>query len=168
MFPENKIIAQNIRFRLTELSQGAKAPDFLLKDEGKDLTLQNFQKKYLYLFFVDPTSLENMKQMNLLKPIYERYKEQINFVMVYKEKDGIDLAKLKNELPWKVISGKESNSIFKNYNVVNYPYYLLIDPFGYVVSAPALGPIPNGSYETIDKIFFLIQKALKEGNGTDR
>ena len=106
--------------------------------------------------------------MNLLKPIYERYKEQINFVMVYKEKDGIDLAKLKNELPWKVISGKESNSIFKNYNVVNYPYYLLIDPFGYVVSAPALGPIPNGSYETIDKIFFLIQKALKEGNGTDR
>lgn len=168
LYPENKIIAQNIHFRLTELSQGAKAPDFLLKDESKDLTLQNFQKKYLYLFFVDPTSMENMKQMNLLKPIYERYKEQINFVMVYKEKTDVNLAKLKNELPWTVISSKESNSIFKNYNVVNYPYYLLIDPFGYVVSAPALGPIPNGSYDTIDKIFFMIQKALKEGNGTDR
>lgn len=167
-YPENRVIAQNLYFRLTELTQGAKAPDFLLKDEGKDWTLQSFQKKHFYLFFIDPTSLDNMKQMNLLKPIYERYKEQINFVMVYKENTAVDLAKLKNELPWKVISSKESNSIFKNYNVVNYPYYVLIDPFGYVVNAPALGPIPNGSYDTIDKTFFLIQKALKEGNGSDR
>lgn len=168
LFPENKIIAQNIRFRLTELSSGSKAPDFLLKDDGNDLTLQSFQKKYLYLFFVDPTSLDNMKQMNLLKPIYERHKDNINFVMVYKDKPEIDVAKLKNELPWKVISSKESNSIFKNYNVVNYPYYVLIDPFGYVINAPALGPIPNGSYDTIDRIFFMIEKALKEGNGSDR
>ncbi|MDR0802482.1 thioredoxin-like domain-containing protein [Fluviicola sp.] len=170
MFPENRIIAQNICFRLTELTSGAKAPDFLLKDGTKDLTLQSFSKKYFYLFFVDPASLENTKQMNLLKPIYERYKDIIHFVMVYKDKpeNNIDLAKLKNEYPWTVISGKESNSVFKNYNVVNYPYYVLIDPYGYIVNAPALGPVPNGVYETIDRIFFMIQKALKEGNGADR
>ncbi len=168
LYPENKLVAQNIRFRLTELSPGSRAPDFLLKDEGKDLTLQSLQKKYLYLFFVDPTSLDNMKQMNLLKPIYERYKDNVNFVMVYKDKTEVDFSKLKNELPWKVISSNETNSIFKNYNVVNYPYYVLIDPFGYVIGAPALGPIPNGSYDTIDKTFFMIQKALKEGNGSDR
>lgn len=169
LFPENKLVAQNIRFRLTELSSGSKAPDFLLKDGAKDVTLHSFQKKYLYLFFADPSSVDNMKQMNLLKPIYERYKDNFSFVMVYKDKPEIDAAKLKNELPWQVIPAKESNSIFKNYNVVNYPYYMLIDPFGYVISAPALGPVPNGSYDTIDKIFFLIQKALKEGgNGSDR
>lgn len=169
LFPENKLVAQNIRFRLTELSSGSKAPDFLLKDGALDVTLHSFQKKYLYLFFADPSSVDNMKQMNLLKPIYERYKDNFSFVMVYKDKPEIDAAKLKNELPWQVIPAKESNSIFKNYNVVNYPYYMLIDPFGYVVSAPALGPVPNGSYDTIDKIFFLIQKALKEGgNGSDR
>ena len=90
--------------------------------------------------------------------------------MVYKEKpDGsIDLSKLKNEYPWTVVSSKESNSIFKNYNVVSYPYYVLIDPFGYVIQAPALGPMPNGVYETIDRTFFMIQKALKDGNGADR
>lgn len=170
LFPENRAIAQNIYFRLTELTSGAKAPDFLLKDGTKDLTLQNFRKKYLYLFFVDPTSLENTKQLNLLKPIYERYKDIIQFVMVYKDKpeSNIDLAKLKNEYPWTVVAGKESNSVFKNYNVVNYPYYVLIDAYGYVVNAPALGPIPNGVYETIDRTFFMIQKALKEGNGSDR
>ncbi|WP_343634199.1 redoxin domain-containing protein [Fluviicola sp.] len=169
LYPENKLIAQNLRFRLMELSAGSKAPDFLLKDGSQDLTLHSFQKKYLYLFFADPASLDNTKQMNLLKPIYERYKDIVNFVMVYKDKPELDVAKLKNELPWTVIATKESNSIFKNYNVVNYPYYLLIDPFGYVISAPALGPVPNGSYDTIDKTFFLIQKALKEGgNGSDR
>lgn len=169
LYPENKIVAQNIRFRLMELSAGSKAPDFLLKDGSQDLTLQSSQKKYLYLFFVDPTSLDNLKQMNLLKPIYERYKDNFSFVMVYKDKPEADLTKLRNEFPWKVIAAKESNSIFKNYNVVNYPYYVLIDPFGYVINAPALGPMPNGSYDTIDKTFFLIQKALKEGgNGSDR
>lgn len=168
LYPENRVVAQNIYFRLTELTPGSKAPDFLLTDASKTMTLQQLNKKYLYLFFVDPESLENTKQMNLLKPIYERYKEQVNFVMVYKEKSGIDLATLKNDFPWAVFEGKESNSIFKNYNVASYPTYILIDPFGYVVSAPALGPLPNGSYDTIDKIFFMIQKALKEGNGTDR
>lgn len=170
LFPENRTVAKNIYFRLTELSQGSKAPDFLLKSDAKDLTLQSFSKKYLYLFFIDPTSLDNTKQLNLLKPIYERYKEIAHFVMVYKEKpDGsIDLSKLKNEYPWTVVSSKESNSIFKNYNVVNYPYYVLIDPFGYVIQAPALGPMPNGVYETIDRTFFMIQKALKDGNGADR
>ncbi len=170
LFPENRIVAQNIHFRLTELSQGSKAPDFLLKSDNKDLTLQSFSKKYLYLFFVDPNSLDNSKQMNLLKPIYERYKDIANFVMIYKEKaDGsIDLTKLKNEYPWTVVSSKENNSVFKNYNVVNYPYYVLIDPFGYVINAPALGPVPNGVYETIDRTFFMIKKALKDGNGSDR
>lgn len=170
LFPENRNVAQNIYFRLTELSAGAKAPDFLLKEGTKEFTLRSFGKKYLYLFFVDPTSLENTKQMNLLKPIYERYKDIIHFVMVYKDKpeNPVDAEKLKNEYPWKVIPTQESNSIFKNYNVVNYPYYVLIDPYGYVVGAPALGPVPNGVYETIDRTFFMIQKALKEGNGTDR
>lgn len=171
MFPGNRVIAQNLRFRLTELAPGAKAPDFLLKNEGQDLTLRSFEKKYLYLFFVDPNSTDNLKQINLLKPIYERYKGLVQFVMVYKEKTGdgaVDHAKLKNEFPWKVIASKESNSIFKSYNVVNYPYYVLVDPFGYVIGAPALGPIPNGAYDTIDKIFFLIEKALKDGNGADR
>lgn len=169
LYPDNKIVAQNLYFRCTELTIGSKAPDFLLKKDGNDFTLQQFGKKYLYLFFVDPSSLDNTKQMNLLKPIYERYKDNISFVMVYKDKPEIDYNKLKNEYPWMVVATKENNSIFQNYNVVSYPYYVLIDAFGYVVGAPALGPIPNGAYETIDRTFFLIQKALKEGgNGADR
>jgi hypothetical protein len=168
LFEENRLIAQNIRFRLTELTQGAKAPDFFLSDGSNNITLSASGKKYQYLFFVDPTSIENQKQLNLLKPIYERYKDQISFLMVYKNKPEIDPLKLKNEYPWTVIGTKESNSIFSNYNVVNYPSYILIDPFGYVVNAPALGPLPNGNKETIDKVFYLIQKALKLGNGSDR
>ncbi|AEA44918.1 thioredoxin-like domain-containing protein [Fluviicola taffensis] len=168
LFEENRMIAQNIRFRLTELTQGAKAPDFLLNDGEKVRTLSSTDKKYLYLFFVDPASVENQKQLNLLKPIFERYKESVQFMMVYKDKTDIDYTKLKNEYPWTVIATKESNSIFRSYNVTTYPSYILIDPFGYVVNAPALGPLPNGNRETIDKVFYLIQKALKEGNGSDR
>jgi hypothetical protein len=60
------------------------------------------------------------------------------------------------------------NAIFAKYQVINIPYYVVIDPIGYVVAAPAMGPTPNGQYETIDKLFFYIKKAIEEGTGDGR
>lgn len=171
LFPENKLIAQNLLFRLKELAPGAKAPDYHFVSDGKSYTLQSNTKKYTYLIFADPTSLENNKQLNLLKPIYEKYKDRIQFLVVTKESNTSvdDFNKFKNDYPFETVRVSETNSIFSNYNTVISPYYVLIDPFGYLVQAPALGPIPNGNRESIDNTFFQIQRAQKNGNnGSDR
>jgi thioredoxin-related protein len=55
---------------------------------------------------------------------------------------------------------ESTNPIWKNYKVDAFPTYVLIDPNGYIVQAPALGPMPNGQYQTIDQTFFFIQQAL--------
>ena len=61
-----------------------------------------------------------------------------------------------------------SNSIWNNYQIESFPHYTLIDATGYIVSNPALGPTPNGQYETIDKTFFHIQKAWHEANPNEK
>lgn len=171
LFPTNRLIAENVKFRLEELTQGSKAPDFFIKDGTSGITLQNFKGKHLYLFFIDPNNIENQKELKVLTGIYERYKDNVNFLMLVKQsaiENDLVLQKLQNDFPWKIVAVPDENSIFSKYQVLRFPYYVLLDGFGYVVGAPALGPTPNGSYDTIDKIFFLIQKAQKEGNGTDR
>jgi hypothetical protein len=42
---------------------------------------------------------------------------------------------------------------------VTYPSYVLVDETGFIVAAPALSPMPNGQYETIDKTFYYIKEA---------
>lgn len=166
LVPENRKIAANLRSRLTELVPGVKAPDFVLKDTSGIKTISNFKGKYIYIHFIDPESVQNRKDLILLKDLYSRYNKYVEFVSVYKEGDELDDEYLKelNETQWGAYGLSESNSIWKNYQVITFPHYVLIDPTGHVVSSPALAPTPNGQYETIDKTFFLIQKAIERRN----
>lgn len=163
---ENRKIAANLRSRLTELVPGVKAPDFVLKDTSGIKTISNFKGKYIYIHFIDPESVQNRKDLILLKDLYSRYNKYVEFVSIYKEGDELDDEYLKelNETQWGAYGLSESNSIWKNYQVITFPHYVLIDPTGHIVSSPALAPTPNGQYETIDKTFFLIQKAIERRN----
>jgi peroxiredoxin len=164
---KNRTIAKNLKARLTELVPGIKAPDFVVKDTSGVNTLSSYRGKYLYIHFIDPESAQNRKDINLLKEINKRYNQNIEFISVYKESDQMENSYLEelNAAQWNAYGLKESNSIWKNYQVTTFPHYVLIDPTGHIVASPALSPTPNGQYETIDKTFFLIQKAIeRRGN----
>lgn len=171
MFPGNEVIAQNMILRLTELTPGGKAPDFTMAGPNGVLDLKKYAGKHLYLFFVEPGSKETQKQMELLVPIYQRYQKEIQFLMVVKKTEKSDantIDALQKSVPWESIAVDSGNEIFKKYQVINMPYYTVIDPVGYIVAAPALGPLPNGQYETVDKLFFYIKKAIDDGTGDGR
>lgn len=161
--PENRKIAANLKSRLTELVPGVKAPDFVLKDTSGVKTISNFKGKYIYIHFIDPASAQNRKDLILLRDLYAKYNDHVDFISVYKNSDELEsefLTEL-NEATWGTYGLNESNSIWKNYQVINFPHYVLIDPTGHIVASPALAPTPNGQYETIDKTFFLIKKAIE-------
>lgn len=162
LFPETRLVAKNISFRLTELSPGSKAPELHLLSNGNMIELNTTENKYHYLIFTDPKGLENEKQLMLLKNTYEKYKNYVSFLMITKESNTTpeEFAKIKNEYPWEVLRIADENNIFKNYKVNTFPYYVLIDPFGYIVQAPALGPTVRGSNGTIDQTFFMIERAM--------
>lgn len=171
MFDANKIIASNMMDRLTELVVGGKAPDFVLKNEKNELkTLSAYSKKHLYLHFYDPSSQKNYIELEPLKKLYETYKEDIVFVTVFPDKiyANEEQEKYLASIPWEKFKADLSNPIWKNYKIETFPSYVLIDGFGYVVGAPALGPMPDGQYQTIDKTFFYIQKLNAEIRENER
>lgn len=165
LFDANKLVAKNMISRLTEAASGGKAPQFVvktIKDESKGLS--DYKGKYLYIHFFDPSSEKCKIELPILKELHKKYKTDITFLTLFKASSFKEnsLAILQ-ELPWDVASVPDSySSVWENYKVATFPLYVLIDPYSYIVQSPALGPQPNNLYQTIDKVFFDIQKALKE------
>ena len=170
LFEANGIIAANLKKRLTEVVPGGEAPDFALKSGEEMLTLSNFRNKHLYLSFMDPENIISRNELELLLALYEKYKNEIEFVTVVKsrENQSEQEKELIARIPWKVAYISADNSIYSNYQVNSYPYYVLIDPFSYVIAAPALGPAPNGLYQTIEKTFFELQKRIRKERSIDK
>ncbi len=170
-FPENRMIAKNMLFRLTQLQVGMKAPDFSILENEKLTQLSTFSGKHTYFIFAKKSSVESQKQLELLSPLYTKYAKYINFVLFISKETSEDkevLEKMKNDFPFTTIIIAENDPIIKQYQVAKYPDYVLIDAAGYIVSAPALGPIPNGQYETIEKTFFQIQKQIETEEKQER
>lgn len=170
-FEGNKIIAKNIIQRLTELSDGGKAPDFIVELPTGSVSLTNFQGKHLYLIFLSTDNEDGLKELELLLPIYQKYKKNVTFLSILeteKEKTDKSVKDYVTKVPWATSVVAKKSDVFKKYQVIRPPYYVLIDPIGYIVNVPALGPKPNGKYQTIDEVFFQIEKVLKEGNSSGR
>ena len=67
-------------------------------------------------------------------------------------------------LEWDIYPTSPTNSIWDKYQVTTFPHYTFLDATGYVIGSPALGPTPNGNYETIDQSFFQLKKAWEYEN----
>ncbi len=167
LFKANAIIAKNLMARLTELVSGGKAPDFVVKNAKNELkTINDYKKKYIYIHFYNPESQASYVELEPLLKLHERFKNQIHFITIYPEKT-YDLKTIESNIKpiqWDQFSVPINHRILESYKIVQYPSYVLIDPNGYIVSAPALGPIPNGQYQTIESMFYNIEK-LKLNSG---
>ncbi len=169
LFPYNAEVAKSLHYRLTELVAGGVAPNFKVAVNGIEKDLKAYSGKHLYIVFLDPNSKSANTMVDLLIPIHQRYQNEVRFLMVLNgNPEDEAVKKLKEKAPWETSVVKENDVIFNTYHIATKPTFVLVDRVGYVVAAPALGPEPNGQYETIDKVFFNIKKALEEGTGDGR
>lgn len=161
LFLENRVVAQNLIYRLTELVPGSKSPAFVFQNHrGEERTLSNYQGKHVYIQFLDPTIKENVKELELLKEIYKKYEGDVHIITFLPEREySRKQQDVIQSIPWDRAVLQADSPIWKSFQVATFSHYVLLDGYGYIVSAPALRPIPNGQYETIDKTFFMIRKA---------
>ncbi|MFT6244939.1 MAG: hypothetical protein ACJA0U_002423 [Salibacteraceae bacterium] len=167
MFKENTIIAKNIRYRLINLVPGVIAPDFVLSADGLETkTLLGLKGKHIYLHFFDPNSNENMKELELVRGLNAKYSKYVKFISIYKQKSELseEIQKKLDAMELDVYPTSPTNSIWDKYQVTTFPHYTFLDATGYVIGSPALGPTPNGNYETIDQSFFQLKKAWEYEN----
>lgn len=163
LFEANKIVAVNMKKRLTEISSGLMAPDFILtKKNGDKKMLKDYKGKFLYIHFYDPNGDQAKIDVELLNGLYKKYGSYIEFITVIMrstlhESNLIQLQSLKWDY---FIVEDDYNSIWKNYKVTTFPYYVLLDSQGYVVQAPAFTPRTSSLSETIDHTFFEIKKII--------
>ena len=151
-YDQNKTIAKNIQKQFYSLAKGDPLPTIYL-DNQRALGNAN---KYQYVHFFDPSNPKSLPETFALKALYAKYKNHVDFVTIYLEakstNEGFKQRILK-EIVWPIYGLSYNHPIWKTLNVGTFPYYILIDKELNIESIPALGPIPNGVYETIDKTF---------------
>lgn len=166
LFQVHEDIAKNVLDRLTDLVPGGKAPNFVLRqDEASAKTLTEYKGKYLYIHFTDPRTDANMREVEIMKDLHERYKDYVQFVTIYQKNEDIPETnkKVLTELPWESFELEQDHTIFDRYRVVNFSSFTLIDAGGNVVASPAPKPTPDGEYDTIDRTFYQLQRQIDQG-----
>ena len=149
---DNKTIAKNIQKQFYSLTAGDPLPTIYLQDQK---VLGNINK-YQYIHFFDPSNPKSLAETFALKALYAKYKNNVEFVTIYlKSKSSNERFKQRilKEIVWPIYGLSYYHPIWKILNVGTFPYYVLINKELNIESIPALGPIPNGVYETIDKTF---------------
>jgi len=166
LFSVHKKIAKNTIARLTEAQSGGLAPELTIITQSGKKNLNSYKNRYLYIHFFDPSSEKSTIELPILTKLYDKYKEYVTFVSICKE-SAINEKSLSiiEQLKWETaIVADHQTTLWDKYKVGTFPYYVLIDPYSYIVQAPALGPQPDNRYRTINEVFWDIQQALKTNN----
>lgn len=166
-FLPNATAAKNVLNYLTTLEPGFPAPALNLKktDESDMISWKNYRGKFVYLNFFETWNEQAKTELLILAGMQEKYGEYISFVSICSDKEEESFQAFMKANPtinWDVFYvGKESN-LLKEYKISTVPSYFLIDQSGFIAMAPAPTPSPDGEYESIDKTFFYIKKALQQ------
>ena len=177
LYKQHRGIAKRIEERLTDLAPGMKAPNFQIVsiNQQDTISLQSYNGSYVYLQFVDPTLQESKKHIELLLPLYEKYGKTFRFVTIIEENNKLTKEQkvFYASIPWEKYFLTSDHPIFKHYSIKSFPSYVMIDEIGILHSYPAAGPIPNGEYETVEKVLYTIKRKIelekinKEKSGFD-
>ncbi|MGB0933314.1 MAG: TlpA family protein disulfide reductase [Lishizhenia sp.] len=162
LFSENKLIARNIKSKLLELMPGARSPNYILEIDEQKKSRVDYLSNYHYIQFVKEDIRISTSEIPLLKKLYANYNNYVKFttILVVKNKENVDVEKYKkkNGIDWDLVVIEENDLLIDQFNVQNFAHYILIDAQGYIVSANALGPKPNGDRKTIENTFVNIKR----------
>jgi peroxiredoxin len=158
-FADHRKVASNSIDRVTELSIGSRFPEFqLFSQNGDTISTEKLEGKHVYLHFFDPTDDNCMKELQPLVKLHNTYGDYIQFISIQVKKTNSTDRNLK--LPWPTISISEEDNFIKSSKIKIYPTYILLDATGNIVAIPALKPVPNSEYQTIEPLFFQIKRSI--------
>lgn len=141
----HRLIAANMKAKVTKLRHGTPAPAFTLTGRTKDKShsLKDFLGKPVVLNFWTTYCQGCLAEMELQVPLYEKYKDQVEFVSICVDKYWVKMkyfAMIKPELAWTLLHFSDNTDLLVDYEVRSYPLYVVIDKDGMIVKAPAPNP----------------------------
>ena len=140
-FEEHKIMAENMIVACTALQTGSKAPDFCLRDVyNNEVHLHDFKGKYVYLHMFATYSASTIREMLILKDMYQQYKDSLEVVSVMLDFEYSKLYHFVSEFQdfdWTFLHCNGDFSFIDAYKAYALPLGVLIDSEGKIVSYPA-------------------------------
>jgi len=154
-YMDNRTVAGDMIEYLTKLRPGTMAPGFTLAGrDQKDVSLKNLKGKPVLLCFWTTYCEGCLSEMDLIKPLYDKYKENISFVSISADKyfsKMLRFINLKKDYVWTFLSAGDHPEVLKDYDVRAYPLFVLIDREGKIYKYPA-GQPSNGLEADLQKI----------------
>ena len=140
---QHKQIARNIEQKSKIVQSGTHAPDFCLADTaGVFRSVDEYQKKFVYLNFISLDSYACTQDLEQLKLLNEKTKAVIEVVSISIDDDFEKVKKYfkRHNYNWTLLDYKGDPTVIERYKVKAYPSYFLIDVDGTLCMSPASSP----------------------------
>ena len=141
-----RTLAAELHAKVNHLRVGTPAPDFSLNNiNGKERTLDSYKGKFVYLNFCNTENYTCKKDFQVLNAFYKRMRRDLTIVSIASDRDIDKLEKFVKSHKYKwdfLYFGDQANVIF-DYDIRALPTYILIDPEGKIMMAPAPSPEEN-------------------------
>lgn len=167
-YPVNATTAKNVLSYLTSLEPGFPAPVIQLQKDTTTITWKTYEGKFVYLNFFETWNDQAKTDMRIIADLKKKYGEFVSFLTVCTDENKADFERFVANHPdydWDIVYVGSKSELKKDYRVQQVPTYFLIDQSGFIAIAPAPTPSPDGEYESIDKTFFYIKRALSPTHG---
>ena len=153
---QNRLIASNIRKVLTNLQPGTPAPLFQLrnKENNGSVKLDSLRGKIVVLVFWTSSCVGCTNEMDLIKPIADKYKGKVVFVGISSEYSLTRMryyVTLKKDWDWTFLHIGDQIDVLKAYDVRSLPLFVIIDKEGNIFKYPA-DPPGNGLENSIEQL----------------
>ena len=151
-FENNRVVAEDMYDKVTKLRPGTKAPEFYLQGRETEgwKSLEDLKGKPVVMNFWTTFCEECLAEMELQVPLYEKYKDEVEFVSICINRYWIQMnyfARVKTEFAWWLLHYSDNTDLLIDYEVKTYPLYLIIDKHGDTYQFPA--PPPSEGLERV-------------------
>ncbi len=149
--PQSKNLAAHIKAELVQFETGHPAYSFKLRNaENKLVKLESFAGKPLLIMFTAGWSNESLGELSLLKGLYQKYGNQIYFLLVSIDDDPAQFAALQTtvgkDMPL-LVNYAADKFITEAMNLSYVPQFALLDKTGHYVKFMA--PAPSRGLESL-------------------
>jgi|GEM_PF-437657 len=145
-FMENRKIAGDFYHKLKYLMPGTPAPRFTLPGfHGKEYALKDFKGKFVLLAFYKTGSPLCKRQLSFLKSMDSHEPDDFTpvLIVVGKHPDFYLKAFMSQQYPWPFLLLGKDILLLEQYQVMEFPTYVLLNPDGTIAMAPAPMPEEN-------------------------
>ncbi len=154
-YPGNVKVAEDMVKHFMKLKVGTQSPDFKLFDLQKQpVSLKHFRGKPVLLWFWTTYCPTCLLEMDIIKTLYDKYKEKVTFIGISADRDFIMMKyflEKKKDYTWTFLHMGDQIQLLKDYDVKSFPLFVLIDEEGAIYKYPAEFP-SDGLEASLEKM----------------